>query len=106
MFNRPHSKLAYVSKRPGRTKVMNVFGIGGASTGGVRTLVKPGMSLEMMRDAGNEKGKDSESRNFIGNGGLVVVDCPGYGHASRDEWGKEVVKYLQGRKQYVFHKPA
>jgi GTP-binding protein len=100
LFNRPHSKLAYVSRRPGRTKVMNVFGIGGASTGGVRTHVKPGMSLEMMRQAGEEKGKDSETRNFIGNGGLVVVDCPGYGFASRDEWGKEVVKYLQGRKQY------
>ncbi|KAF2434609.1 hypothetical protein EJ08DRAFT_581919 [Tothia fuscella] len=74
LFNRPNSKLAYVSKRPGRTKVMNVFGIGGAKKG-------------------------SEARNFIGRGGLCVVDCPGYGFASREEWGKEVVKYLQGRKQ-------
>jgi GTP-binding protein len=76
---------------------MNVFGIGGASEGGVKTIVKAGMSLEMMSDAG--KSKDTETRNFIGNGGLVVVDCPGYGYASQDEWGNEVVKYLQGRKQ-------
>jgi hypothetical protein len=80
---------------------MNVFGIGGASVGGVRTVVKPGMSLEMMRDSAGEVAKGTEARNFIGNGGLVVVDCPGYGFASREEWGKEVVKYLQARKQYV-----
>jgi len=32
-------------------------------------------------------------------GGLVVVDMPGYGAASREEWGREIMKYLSGRKQ-------
>lgn len=79
---------------------MNAFGIGGASVGGARRVAKPGMSLEMMAEGDLKKG--SEMRNFIGRGGLVVVDPPGYGHGSREEWGKEVVKYLQGRKQYVY----
>lgn len=78
---------------------MNAFGIGGASIGGAKRHAKPGMSLEMMADEDLKKG--SEMRNFIGRGGLVVVDPPGYGHGSREEWGKEVVKYLQARKQYV-----
>jgi len=28
-----------------------------------------------------------------------VLDMPGYGKASREEWGREIVKYLVGRKQ-------
>lgn len=37
-----------------------------------------------------------------GNAGrITVLDMPGYGHKSRAEWGKEIMKYLAGRKQYV-----
>lgn len=32
-------------------------------------------------------------------GGVVVVDMPGYGSGSREEWGKEIMKYLENRKQ-------
>ncbi|QDS75138.1 hypothetical protein FKW77_007732 [Venturia effusa] len=99
LFNRSNDGLAYVSKRPGRTRAMNAFGIGGASIGGQKRHVKPGMSLEMMATDEVTRKKGSEMRNFIGKGGLVVVDPPGYGHGSREEWGREVVKYLQMRKQ-------
>ncbi len=34
-------------------------------------------------------------------GKLVVLDMPGYGNGSRAEWGKEIMKYLVGRRQYV-----
>lgn len=34
-------------------------------------------------------------------GRLMVLDMPGYGHGSREEWGGEIVKYLVGRKEYV-----
>lgn len=101
LFNRPNDRLAYVSKRPGRTRALNAFGIGGASLGGQKRHAKPGMSLEMLANDEAALKKGSEMRNFIGKGGLVVVDPPGYGHGSREEWGKEVVKYLQMRKQYV-----
>ncbi|MCJ1393239.1 GTP-binding protein [Xylographa bjoerkii] len=32
-------------------------------------------------------------------GRLTVLDMPGYGHGSREEWGGEIVKYLLGRKE-------
>jgi len=35
----------------------------------------------------------------LGTGALVVVDMMGYGKASREEWGKEILKYLAGRRQ-------
>jgi GTP-binding protein len=38
----------------------------------------------------------------MGNPGrLTVLDMPGYGKGSREEWGKEISKYLLGRKEYV-----
>jgi GTP-binding protein len=98
-----------VSSKPGRTRSLNVFGIGGATEGaGVSVKARPGLSLELLRaQRPDGKGKrkvvrgerDIEVRNWIGKGGLVVVDCPGYGFGSREEWGVEVVKYLRGRRQ-------
>ncbi|KAL8890704.1 MAG: hypothetical protein Q9215_002212 [Flavoplaca cf. flavocitrina] len=53
----------------------------------------------------------TKTMNFFAVGGedeqgnpgrLVVLDMPGYGHKSRAEWGEEIMKYLVGRKQYVF----
>ena len=39
----------------------------------------------------------------MGNKGrLTVYDMPGYGEGSHEEWGKEIMKYLVGRKEYVF----
>ena len=52
----------------------------------------------------------TRSMNFFAVGGddhlgsqgrLVLLDMPGYGKGSREEWGKEIIKYLVGRKQYV-----
>lgn len=63
---------------------MNAFAVGGDGDG-VRRLV------------------DAEGRErWVGRGAVVVLDMPGYGRASREEWGREIVKYLCGRKQYVF----
>lgn len=53
----------------------------------------------------------TKTMNFFAVGGedeqgnpgrLTVLDMPGYGHKSRAEWGDEIMKYLVGRKQYVF----
>ncbi|CAZ81522.1 unnamed protein product [Tuber melanosporum] len=35
----------------------------------------------------------------IANGRGVLLDMPGYGHNSRDEWGVQVMKYLQRRRE-------
>lgn len=64
------SRICHTSSKPGRTRTMNFFAVGG---------------------------KDN-----IGNPGkMVVLDMPGYGKGSREEWGTEIMKYLVGRKQYV-----
>ncbi|KAL2840562.1 P-loop containing nucleoside triphosphate hydrolase protein [Aspergillus pseudoustus] len=59
-------EICWTSSRPGKTREMNAFGIGGT--------------------------KGGESK-------IVLLDMPGYGKASRPEWGVEIMKYLQGRKQ-------
>ena len=59
-------KICWTSSKPGRTREMNAFGIGGT--------------------------KGGESK-------IVLLDMPGYGAASRLEWGQEIIKYLQGRRQ-------
>ena len=63
--------LCHTSKKPGRTRTMNFFAVGG--------------------------------EDGMGNPGkIVLLDMPGYGKGSRAEWGKEIMKYLVGRKQYCY----
>ena len=61
--------ICHTSNKPGRTKTMNAFAVGG---------------------------KDGNSPRR-----LVVLDMPGYGKGSREDWGTEITKYLTGRKQCV-----
>jgi GTP-binding protein len=91
IFGRSNDKVAHVSKHPGRTKMMNGFGIGGegGTSGGPGTKGKK---------------KDGETMNQeawkrFGRGGIIVVDMPGYGGGSRQEWGVEAMKFLENRKQ-------
>jgi GTP-binding protein len=60
---------------------MNLYGIGPGD--GVR--LKPG------RSGGFDR--------IVGIGGVLVVDLPGYGEGSLNEWGREIMKYLTQRKQ-------
>lgn len=53
---------------------------------------KPGRTKSM-----NAFGVGKEDEN--GKDRLVVLDMPGYGKGSRGEWGKEILKYLNQRKQ-------
>ena len=61
--------ICHISSKPGRTRSMNFFAVGG------------------------EDGHGNAGR-------LAVLDMPGYGKGSREEWGNEIMKYLVGRKQY------
>jgi GTP-binding protein len=85
LFGRSKVKDARVSKRPGRTRTMNGFGVTG-----------PGLLLGAAPKTGDQK--EAMWRRFP-RGGLVVVDMPGYGSGSRQVWGQEVLKYLEKRKQ-------
>lgn len=83
LFGRTSVKDAHVSKRPGRTRTMNGFGVSGGLTPGA---------------APKEGEKEAAWRRFP-RGGCIVVDMPGYGGGSQQEWGVEAMKYLEGRKQ-------
>ena len=63
-------ELCYKSKKPGLTKTMNAFAVGGRGPHGAE-------------------------------GKIAILDMPGYGFGSRDEWGAEIMKYLVGRDQCV-----
>lgn len=90
IFGRTRARDARVSKRPGMTKTMNGFGVPG-----------PNNPLgEAPKDPKDPKAlKESVWKRFPRHGGLVVMDMPGYGMGSREEWGKEVLKYLETRRQ-------
>lgn len=83
LFGRTNIKDAHVSKRPGRTRTMNGFGV----TGGAIVGTAP-----------NEGQREAAWKRFP-RGGCVVVDMPGYGSGSHEEWGREALKYLEMRKQ-------
>jgi GTP-binding protein len=51
-----------------------------------------------------QSGEDARERNErawtrMGRGGIVVVDMPGYGQGSREEWGVTALRFLRERKQ-------
>ena len=60
--------ICHTSSKPGRTRTMNFFAVGG------------------------EEGPGNPGK-------LTVLDMPGYGKGSREEWGPEIMKYLTGRRQ-------
>jgi len=80
IFGRKGHSVAHVSKKPGRTQSINGWGIGGP--------------IERIAP-------ETEAWKGMGAGGVVCVDMPGYGAGSHEKWGREIVKYLRGRKQYV-----
>lgn len=54
---------------------------------------KPGRTKEFHAyGVGGQKHGDSK---------LSIVDIPGYGKGSQVAWGEEIIKYIEGRKQYV-----
>nr|POE74678.1 putative gtp-binding protein engb [Quercus suber] len=84
LFNQIHRPAAHVSKRPGRTRTMNAFGVTGP---------------QLHMGAAPKHGEQDVAWKRFPRGGAVVVDMPGYGSGSRQEWGEEALKYLAGRKQ-------
>ncbi|KAF1957078.1 GTP-binding protein engB, partial [Byssothecium circinans] len=73
--------LARTSSTRGFTKTMNIYAI----------APKSRISLTTATPSSHEK--------ITGHGGLAIVDMPGYGEGSLTEWGVEIMKYLQNRKQ-------
>jgi GTP-binding protein len=80
---------AKVSKKAGKTKMLIGYGIGGQGQVGADPSARP--------ESGTQRNERAWTR--MGRGGLVMVDMPGYGMASRAEWGRTAMEFLRGRKQ-------
>jgi GTP-binding protein len=70
--------LNYVGPRPGKTITMHAWAVS-------PTNPKTGGAVKGLNG-------DMETK-------CAVLDMPGYGHASRDDWGEEIMSYLKNRKQ-------
>ncbi|KAH7029505.1 P-loop containing nucleoside triphosphate hydrolase protein, partial [Microdochium trichocladiopsis] len=80
--NRMGSELARVSKKAGHTKTINAYGFGPAP--------RPEKGEVVLSD--EFKGKEEMPKHMF-----FLVDMPGYGHGSLQEWGKNIALYLQKR---------
>ncbi|KAF9876327.1 ribosome biogenesis GTP-binding protein YsxC [Colletotrichum karsti] len=72
--------MAMEGHEAGKTVTMNAYGIGSLARVPRREVASPA--------AAGEKGSVH---------GAILVDTPGYGYASRKEWGREIVEYLKKR---------
>ncbi|KAM0545162.1 hypothetical protein ACHAPJ_011509 [Fusarium lateritium] len=70
-------EVAKVSHKPGKTTTMNAYGVG----------PRPKIARELIRK-GDAPPKHS----------LILMDTPGYGFKSQEDWGKTILKYLNVRK--------
>lgn len=94
------SGLAITSAQAGCTKTMNAYGFGPPAS--VKPLTR--RQQEARKEAGRSR---SERRSAGGSTGvsermprhsLILMDMPGYGMNSREDWGKEILKYLNRRE--------
>ncbi|ETS78116.1 hypothetical protein PFICI_10178 [Pestalotiopsis fici W106-1] len=82
LANRRENELAHTSARAGRTKAMNAFGFGPAPT----------MKELADTDTVTKRTEDLPKHSFF------VLDMPGYGHKSLQDWGKHINLYLTKRQ--------
>lgn len=102
------SGLAVTSSRAGCTQTLNCYGFGPKPAWqlpGCEKLVPVeveddegrvavgGRSRNEVREDAKERAKHREDHQHS----LYVMDMPGYGHNSREEWGGEILKYIQKR---------
>lgn len=93
--------LAITSARAGCTKTLNGYAFGRPP---LRATTPDGRTNGHGEDA-KSKGTRSERREAAGKmkdttpaAAMVLMDMPGYGRNSREEWGVEIGKYLSRRK--------
>ncbi|KZL76307.1 ribosome biogenesis GTP-binding protein [Colletotrichum tofieldiae] len=77
------ASLAKVSDRAGKTVSMNAYGVG------------PLAGLPFRKPVASEGGGATKEEKP--EHGIVLVDTPGYGYASHEEWGREIVEYINKR---------
>ncbi|KAI0113435.1 hypothetical protein F4814DRAFT_421777 [Daldinia grandis] len=78
---RSQNSLARISKHAGKTREMNTYGFGPAP-----------LPKDTVAWTAEVKGKED-----IPTHTFYLVDMPGYGHASLEDWGRNITRYLTKR---------
>lgn len=81
---------AHVSKKAGRTTTMNAFAVGPSIVG---------LKTHGVNRAGQVVRWEGAPKQWVGKGGLILIDLQGYGFNSQEKWGQEIMKLLTKRKQ-------
>jgi GTP-binding protein EngB required for normal cell division len=81
LAGRSGSKLAHTSSKAGRTRTINTYGFG----------PEPALKDIHAEDKSVRKTEDLPKHS------LYIVDTPGYGHRSLENWGRSITLYLSKR---------
>ena len=109
-FTRSPSQLSYSTTEFRTVKMSSLPEVAflGRSNVGKSSLLNAVMASRICHTS--KRPGRTRTMNFLSVGGddgagnpgkLMLLDMPGYGKGSRVEWGREIVKYLAGRRQYV-----
>ena len=113
-FNKHPPKLLFSESRFFRLPISEVPEVAflGRSNVGKSSLLNALLGAKICHTSANP-GR-TKTMNFFAVGGedeggkkgrITVLDMPGYGKGSREEWGREVEKYLAGRREYELERP-
>ncbi|KAK6536177.1 hypothetical protein TWF281_000423 [Arthrobotrys megalospora] len=73
----------------------------GRSNVGKSSILNALMAQKGMARTSSKPGRTKQMNAFsVGDARLTLLDMPGYGHGSRESWGREIMEYLRSRKQF------
>lgn len=91
--------IAITSAKAGCTKTMNAYGFGPPAS--VKPLTREEQAQKKeggrARAERRKKGVGSIKPEGMPNHSLIMMDMPGYGMNSREDWGEEILKYVNRR---------
>ncbi|KAJ2696360.1 hypothetical protein FB645_006225 [Coemansia sp. IMI 203386] len=108
-FSKRDAKFLFTATRPEQYQRLNLpeFTFAGRSNVGKSSLISAVLRSQGLVKTSKRPGHTStlnffglESSSYPGQK-LTIVDMPGYGFRSRDEWGQFIMEYLSKRKELL-----
>lgn len=90
--------IAITSAKAGCTKTMNAYGFGPPLSTKPLTKAEQAAHKEGGRGRSERRSAEGKTREPMPRHSLIMMDMPGYGLNSRDDWGEEILKYINRRE--------